>query len=409
LGMLHAIRAPYQVKNEMVSTLATWIEYHANPMVLAHNMAGEQLRVGPGQVVHLSGDQSLEAFRAEPNVPMAQALMSLLQEGIEDATYGREMDPSASGFAINSRSQQARSRVNIIRGNIESAASNELRLVFGLIEAFSPDEGVTVYGKSERSDRGKPLKLNKRIIKGNYANKVILVPEQPIDDNAKIMAWLQMVEKNVVSMSLMRNRAVNVPMPRDEETRIAAERALKSPQMQLKTDMRALQATYPEKEWEQLFIGTEYEQLYLQEKEYREQKAAEEAASKERKQMEKMTANLQSMLASMPPPMPPGMMGDPMQMPPGLEGMGGPMSMGGGSMPPEMMPPGTGAMPGLPSDPSMQPPGLPGMPPEMTGMTPDMLGLGGNAMPGQFQDMMQQAPPSDEEMMRRMGGLPPQM
>lgn len=394
LGMLHAIRGPYQAKNDFISTMATGLEYHYNPLIVTTNMDNDPIRIGPGQRINIAADQKIEAFRAEPNVPMAQALLQMLQVGIDQATFSSvtygEQGGGASGYAINSLSQQARARANIIRGNLEAAMSAINQLVFGLVEAFAPDEGVTVYGRSERSERGKLLKLNKRIIKGNYANRVMLIPEQPMDDNAKIMAWLQMVEKGVVSMGLMRNRVVNVAVPRDEETRIAAERALKSPQMQLKTDMRAMQATYPQKEWDLLFLGTEYEQLYMQEKQYRKQKAAEEAASKERKQLEKEQANLQGMLANMP--LPPG-------MGPGQPPMGMPPD-------PSMMPPG---MP--PQDMGMQPPGLPGMPPEMgMQMTPESLGLppqGG--MPGQFQQMMGQPELSDQEMMQRMGGLPPAM
>ena len=41
-------------------------------------------------------------------------------------------------------------------------------------------------------------------------------------------------------------------------------------------------------------------------------------------------------------------------------------------------------------------------------MTPDMLGIPDGAPPGQFDMMMGGQGPSEEELMRGMGGLPPQ-
>ena len=64
--------------------------------------------------------------------------------------------------------------------------------------------------------------------------------------------------------------------------------------------------------------------------------------------------------------------------------------------------------PGMPPE-GMQPPGLPGIPGEMTGqLTPEMLGIPPGAPPGMFQELMGQ-PLSEEEMMRRQMGVPPEI
>jgi hypothetical protein len=290
---------------------------------------------------------------------------------------------------------------------------------------------IQIYGGSGREDRDKPILLRKKDIKGNYENKVMLIPEQPMDDNARILAWMQMVQGGIVSETLMRNRVLNIPIPRDEETRVRAERALKSPQMQLKADMKALMATNPHEEWELMFLGTEYQPLYEQEQQWHADKARGKSEEAEAKRMAKEQAQQQAMQEQMVMGpmggMPPGMM-DPAlsgamnggtggQMGNGMPPPSGPPPMPeqpppgmSPPMPPEMMGGGIGPPPmpqGMPPD--MQPPMMPPsqMPAELAGFTPENLGLGPETQPGTFNEITNQESLGDIEIMRRMGLIPP--
>lgn len=418
MSILHPIHELWKMKCDLMSKVATGLMYHFDPAIVFKGLIDESQaqQFGPGARISIGKEEEITAFRAEPNVPMAQALLQMVQQGIDQATFPGvvhgESGGVQAGFAINSLNQQARSRVNVIRQNIETGMEAINQQILGLIEAHMPDEGVEVYGRSARGDRGKPLKLTKKIIKGNYANQVSLLPEQPMDDTQRILAWNTLVQNGIVSKDLMRNRVVNVAVPRDEETRVALESALQMPEMQQKVMLRAIQASYEQDDWELMVQGTPLQQVWETEKQYLEQKKMEAEQAKEQRAMEKQQREMQEMMANMPPlppemmgppgmpPMPPGMMGDPLQMPPGLEAMGGPPQMGGGSMPPGPMPPDMG----------VQPQGLPGMPPQAAAqMTPDMLGLGGPGVPpGAFDQLMGGQPPSEEELLRQItGGMNP--
>jgi hypothetical protein len=408
LSILHPVHELIRMKSDVMSKVATGLMYHYDPLMIATNFGeNDKIKAGPGEIIYLSENQKLDMFRPEPNVPMAQALLAMIQQGIDQATfpgvtYGDAPGGVNAGFALQSLSQQARSRVNVIRQNIETGMEAINQLEYGLIEAFAPDEGVEVYGRSGRGDRGKPLKLTKKIIKGNYANQVMLIPEQPMDDNARIMAWLQMVDKGIASKSTMRNRVINISMPRDEELRIAAEQALMMPEIQQKHTLRALQKTYNQDDWELLIQGTPLQQIHEAEQQWREQKKAAAEAAKAQRQEQKRMEEMQQMMANMPP-LPPGM------MPPGGIPSGPP------SIPPPGLPPSAGAetsMMGMPPGMgNIQPQGLPGVPPAMAGqMTPEMLGIPPGAPPGQFDQMMGGGPPSEEDLLNSMlgGGMPPQ-
>ncbi len=443
LSILHPMRDVYRLKNDFVSTMATGLEYHYNPLVIAKNLGDQRITVGPGATIYLNENQSIEAFRAEPNVPMAQSLLGILQQGIDQATfpgvtYGENNTGLQAGFAINNLAQQAKSRANTIRNNIEAAMEAENQIIYALIEAFAAEKGIEIYNRKTKGERGKPLKLNKKVIKGNYANAVKLIPEMPMDDTQKILAWSGLAEKGLISKAFFRDEALNVQMPRDEETKIAVERALESPEMQLKVQLAALQDYYPQEVWELRIQGTPLQPVWEQEKAWLEQKKAQEEAAKEARRLEKQQREMQERLMNMPPlppelMMPPGMMppsgmsgGMPPgpssmpSMPGGMPGMpptlpsssgltmnapGGniPMTPGGG-MPPEMM--GMGMPMG-----NMQPEGLPGVPPQMAAqISPDQLGIPPGAPPGTFDQLMGGPPPTDEELLRGMmgGGMPPQ-
>jgi hypothetical protein len=410
LSILHPVHELIKMKSDVMSKVATGLMYHYDPLMIATNFGpNDKVTAGPGEVIYLRDNQKLDMFRPEPNVPMAQALLSMIQTGIDQATfpgvtYGDAPGGVNAGFALQSLSQQARSRVNVIRQNIESAMEAVNQQILGLIEAFVPDEGVEVYGRSARGDRGKPLKLDSKTIKGNYANQVTLMPESPMDDVAKLTAYSHLIEKGVISKTFFQNRIMNIPVPRDEELRIAFEQSLQMPEIQQKHTLRAIQKSMAQDDWELLIQGTPLQQVHEQEVAWQKQKKAEAEQAKQARQLEKQQKEMMEAMANMPPPpmgMPPGL---PPMPPPGMP----PMPPGGMGMPPEMgLPP---AMPGMPPPGNIQPPGLPGVPPQMAGqLSPDQLGIPPGAPPGMFDQMMGGPPPSEEDLLRGMlgGGAPP--
>lgn len=431
LSILHPIRTSWQYKCELASKIGTGLLYYFDPLLIAMGFdPGQKVQVGPGEIAYLEQGQSLDALRPEPNVPMAEKMLALIQTGIDQATFpavtfGEAPGGVQAGFALNNLAQQARSRVNTIRGNLEGALEAGNELILGLVEVFGEKDGVEMWGKSSMGDRSRPVNLSAKDIKGNYANEVRLIPEIPSDETGRIGIWLQMVKEGIVSKGTMRNRGVNIPLPRDEETRISVERALDMPEMAQKHTLRAMQKAYKQDDWELMISGTPLQQVHEAEMAWKEQKEAEAEAAREAKRQEKMqremeAAQMSAMQAQgMGGPMipPPGMgmhrMPDGTMMPDSMMGPGnGPMPMA--QRPPEamgdpsmMQPPMQGGPP-MPPDMGMQPPGLPGIPPEAAGqMTPEMMGIPPGGPPGQFQALMGE-PLSDEEMLQRLtGGQPP--
>lgn len=461
LSLLHPLKDLWPAKSRLVSRMSTMFLYYAEPIYTASNPKDQgwkqELVIKPGAVFELTGEQKLDVIRADANIPMATTLLQIIDAQIQQATfpsvmYGEE-GGAASGYAINQLASSARGRINTIRMNLESAIERANELILSCIERFDEGEGVTVMGVgSEPGVRGRPMTLKASDIKGSYANTVTLVPEIPTDETQRLMTWKQLAEAGFVSQQFVRDRIMNLPVPKDEDMRVTLERAYQQmPELQQKAALAAIRERYKKgDQWRRIIAGTPLEQLNKMEEQWVEQQAAEKEAAKQAKKMEKeaeeQAAAMQKFMATgevpkgwhlmpdgtlmkgegMPlggaglPPLPPGMgpLEMPGQMPPGMPPeMQGPlppelMGMLGGEPPPGMggpgMPPDMGMPPG-----AMGPPGMPGMasgPGSL--MTPEMMGIpptGGP--PGMFQEMQGQ-PLTDEEIARRLmgpgaGGPPP--
>ena len=421
LSILHPLKDLYKLKCDLSSGIMTALWYYFNPLMVTRGV-NEDIEIGPGAIVRLpDANASIEPVRMDPNISLSETMISLVDQQIQQATfpsvmYGENMG-GASGYAINQLGQAARGRIATVRENQESALERATELIFQLVEIFGDDSGVLIWGKSAFENRGKPLVLRGRDIKGNYANEVRLVPEIPMDDTQRITTWLQLYNAGIISAQTMRDKIINVATPRDEDLRVTVEQIMKTPEMSNKKALRAVQSWYKSREdWELLIQGTPLEQVYQAEQQVLEQKAAEKEQARQARREERQ---MRDMMQGLPPDAL-AMMGQGMMPPP--PDMGGGMP---GEMPPSGAPP--GMPPGMPPEmPSMMQPGMggPGMgmppdlggvmgaPPEMQGgMTPEMLGLPPDAAPGMFQQMTGQ-PLSEAEMQRRMledmGGLPPE-
>ena len=335
--------------------------------------------------------------------------------------YG-EAGGLTAGYPMQILSQQARGRTNKIRQNLERSIERVCGLMLAMVEVdiWGGEEGVKVWAEDEaRSIYHVTLKASD--IQGYYENMVTLVPDVPEDNAQKIVTWLRMVETQIISRQTFRDLVLDtMGLPEDEDVRVQIEMALQDPQMQGKAILRALQRYYPNRAWELMVAGTQYEQLAQQEEQWKLQNEATKKAERLDRLTQKFREtgivpggykllpngtlisekDLQTGATSLALPMPPP---NGSGLPPGLPGMTPPM---GG--PPPGMPPGPGM--GAPQDTSgaMQVPGMMGMPPELAGqMSPEGMGLPPNMEgvdPMLFQQLVGgRLSPADE--MRRIAGI----
>ena len=432
LSILHPLKDLYPYKCRLASQIGTGLLYYFYPIIKAFGFNGD-VTVGPGETVSMpSKDATLDMLRPDMNVNLAQTMLTMVDQQIQQSTFPSVMYGDAggasSGYAINQLGQSAKGRVGAIRGNQEGAIERADELVFALVEIFGGDEGVNMWGKSAQEGRSRPVILKGKDIKGNYANKVTLVPEIPTDETQRITTWLQLVNAGIISKATYRDRILNIPLPRDEDLRVTIEQGMMAPEMSNKKTLRAIQAWYKDRDdWELMIQGTPLEQIYQQEQQMLAQQAAEKeaekAARKEQRDMQRMMESLPpEILAQLQGGMPPGMPPQGPPIGPGMPGMGDMGAMGGGGMPPMpmqegsmgpppgMMPPGMGpeGMPPGAMPPGMPLPGMEGMPGEMTGqITPEMMGIPQGSPPGMFEQMTGQ-PVDEAEIRRQMMGLPPE-
>lgn len=403
LSILHPIADLWLYKCELASAIGTGLLYYFDPIVKAVGFSKE-IEIEPGAVINLNTGQDIDFVRGEPNVPMADKMLQLIQTSMDQSTfpavlYG-ESGGVQAGFAINNLATQARNRIKTIRGNLEGALEAVFEQAFAIVEIMGKEEGVDVWGKSSMTERSRPIHLDKKVIRGNYANEISLVPEIPTDETGRIQIWLQMVKEGIVSKATMRNRAINIPLPRDEETRIQIEAAIADPSLAPKVNLRAFQRRFKKDTLELLISGTPLEQVAQQEEQWKQQKKMEKEQAKQERQMQKQMEEAQqnaAMNPPMPPGMPPGLGGPPMPTPPSP--LPGPMGAEAGSpLPPPN--PDFGA-PGTEPPNPMQPPGMTNIPPQAAGqLSRADMGVNPTSPVGAFQEAIGQPLPDNEILQR---------
>jgi hypothetical protein len=418
MSILHPLKEMWPLQNRIMSWISTGLMYYFLPIITIsnpNNILLPDIEVGPNRTYQLPAGVAMDMIRPDVNVPLASTMLQAVDASIQQSTfpgvmYGKEPGQVQAGYGVNILANQAKGRINVLRENLESLIEHVNELLLFCVDVLAGNDGVAVWGFDDRVSRPYQVTLKPDDINGNYENMVHLLPENPMDDMAKILQAKQLVEAGLMSRMTFWNRVINYPMPNDEYVRIAVEKTMEDDTMRPKWLLRALQERFP-KSWEEFVFGTPLQQVAEADAQYQQQQKAEKqakrAANAARRYAETGIVPNGFMLMpdgtlapanAAPPPgmMPPGMM-PPGMMPPGMMPPGG-MPMDGGAMPPGAMPPG------------MQPPGMMGVPPEMAGqMTPEMLGLPPGAPPGMFQEMTGQGPLPDEEMLRRLSGgqMPP--
>lgn len=354
LSLMHAMGDMWKYKCKLASQIGTGMLWYFWPMFLISNEYGHPVpdfEVTPGVTQNVPWGTKADIVSPNPNVPLAQALMQLAEQSIQQSTfpgvmYGEAPGQIQAGYGVSLLSDAAKGRINSLREELEWAASTVNEIALGLVEAFADDEGVSVWGKDEGVDGLVHIKITPQDVAGFYENLVRITPNLPDDDIQTQTMGLRLVQEGVMSRRTLRARTryAGLNLPDDEENRVMVEQILLSDEVR-KMGMESQMQRYFGDNWRQI-VG-------------------------------------------MPEQQP--QMGQPQQP------MGGPPPNG---MPPQQNPQqGTMPMPG-----GM--PGMPQLPPEAQGMqTPEMAGLPPNVPPELWQAMQGGAPgPIDDEMMRRMQG-----
>jgi hypothetical protein len=361
LSILHPTKDLYRYQCRLASQLATGVMYYFWPMMTVSNDQGfepNDFVVKPGQIIPQPQGTKIEQISPQPNVPLAQAVMSQVESAMQQATfpgvlYGESPGDLQAGYGVSLLSDAAKGRVNQVRFNLERTLEQVNILALGLVEAFA-SKPVQVWGKNARGGEMYATELGKKDINGYYENRVTITPAIPQDIVQRQTLGLRQVEAGVVSKRSYRDKYLDIPLPEDEAVRVEIEKALQSEVLAPKVMLETLQSYFPD-DWERIITGTPLEQLAQAEKQQEQ-------------------------------PQPP--MGPPGMMPPGM----GPEMMPPG-MPPEMMgmPPGMG--PGGPPPPPIQPPsmnfdtGALGV--EQQGqLSPETMGLPPGLPPELFAEMM---------------------
>lgn len=421
LSLLYSLEEMWRYNNRLASGMATALLWNFNPMVWLENPQGaplpDSLDIEPGMVRSLPQGVRPNQMVIQNNMGLMQAQMGTVDGAIQQSSFPTVMygDPGSmtAGYPMQILAQQARGRTNKFRLNLERTLEigNALALAMVEVDIWGGEmgtNGVHVWAESN----GKSLyhvELKPGDIQGYYENQVTLVPDVPEDNAQKIATWLQMKQANIISAQTFRDHVLDIyGMPEDEDVRIQVEVALADPELQGKAMLRALQEYFPGRSWELMVAGTKYEQIAMQEEQWKQQREMEKQADRLARATERFrkTGKVPSGFHLMPDgslmsdkdmemQSGSGLMPSPTPAPPG-----GPMPNGG--MPPSMPPMPPGLTPPQDTSGGMQMAGAPGLTVEQNAqIQPEGVGFPPNASPleSPFQQLVG-GRMSDADMMR---------
>ena len=408
LGLLHPLSGLWEAQCRLASLMMTGLLWHFWPSITVSNDQGhpvDDIMVGPGQIKAVEPGTRFDMLKIEPNVPMAQTVYGQLdaavqQSGFPEVMYGKAPGDLQAGYGVSLLSDAAEGRIDGFLEGLELVFARVNAIILSLVEEFSGETGVSIWGVDERDSQKYVLTLKGSMIDGNYDNEVSFAPQIPQDMMQKQTLGIRLADSHHISSQTLRDKFLpGITLPTDETKRIMIEEFMTSEEMKPWRMRKAAQVYEPEK-WLTLLASTPW----------------------------------------MPTPpqgfhwMPDGslMPDSAMGAGPAGAGMGGPpLSPGNGPMMPPsgmpgMPPGGPGAMGGPPTGMPTPPPGMP--PPGL--QPPQILGgpMGGSPIPGQMQGQimpgdlglppqgneeimatMLNRPMSPEEELQMMQGLPPQL
>lgn len=372
MSMLHGLRELYPYQNRLASKLATGMLYYFDPVFWTKNLL-DDVEIGPGMTVNLGKEGEMGVVQPQVNLQLTQAMLQIVEGQIQQATFpsvmfGEQPGQVQAGYGINILAKQAGGRISEIRINLENMIERIVSMIFQQVEKFVAETpelegGVAVWGREEGSRTPYQVSLSPEDI-DDYDCEVSITADLPTDDAARVALWMQMRDSQAISTQTFRDLGIDVPLPKDEDLRVATEQLMQSEAFLPKYQLQAAKERFPDS-WERMIANTPLEQVAQAEAQWEEQEALRKLEEQRQKALRKLreTGSLPKGWRVLPDgrvvkrgedleqgpasPMPNG----PMPMPPGpMPGgppAGGPMGSNG-PMPAGPMggPPPGGPMPG---------------------------------------------------------------
>ena len=374
LSILYPMEATWPYMNRLMSQMATSMLWYFWPHIAVMNEFGQklpsQLQVRPGETRQYPWGTKIEMIQMSPNVPLASELSKQLRDVQEQATFGKaiygESGSMQAGYGLNIMTDAARGRTSKIREGLEIGLQYANRLALGFLQNLAGKKGVTIYGKDDASNDMYELSLTSEDVEDFYENFVTLAPSIPTDSVQRTTLGIQLHKEGAISLETLRDKFIDIELPRDEQRRVDIERAIAADEMAKKNAVSAFAAYMPDT-WLEIIKGTELE----------------------------AAAQMFGMIPGMPPQPLPTAQPQPQQPSPqdmlvqNMEAQQG----GGQPLPPDQMaPPAQPAMPpeqmGLNPAPIGTPQGG-GIPAELqTGITPTAMGIQPQIEPGLYQELL---------------------
>lgn len=386
LSVLHPLRGLWQYQCRLASQMATGLLWHFWPAVTLQNEFGadvSDIEITPGSTTPTPWGTRIEMHRIEPNVPLAQAVYSQVDEHVQQSTYpgvmyGQAPGELQAGYGVSLLSAAARNRIKNFAEALETAISHVNSMALALVEEMAGAEGVSISTLDERDSEKRTLKLTPKMVSGMYDNEVKITPNLPSDEQARITLGIRLADGKYISAQTLRDNFLDIKTPTDEQKRITLEEAMQSDELRSFRIRKAVEQYFGLDDALKMLYDTEFMPKAPEGMHWMQDYPDGPVRLMPDEKMQK-----QGPPEGGPGGPPPG--GMPPEPPMGPGGPGGPIQ-------PEAM---QGPMGG-----NLQAPAMMGM------MEPEMMGLPPGGDPALFAQMMGQGLPPQEEL-DLLGGMPP--
>jgi hypothetical protein len=241
LSILHPLLDSWEYECRSLSQQATGVMWDFWPFISIqneNNMPVDDIEVVPGVTRSLPWGTRIDAFHMTPNYQIAQQVFSQIDQYLQQATfpgvmYGQAPGELQAGYGVSLLSDAAKGRIKNFLEAMELGISKVNQIVLGLVEAFSPDEGISLFGRGPADKQPMYLTVTPDMIDRNYYNEVKLLPQVPQDKIQEQTIGLQMKSARLISSQTYRDHFANIALPSDEEERVRLDEALESEELRM--------------------------------------------------------------------------------------------------------------------------------------------------------------------------------
>lgn len=226
-SILSALYETWKYMNITTSMSITALGRYFWPALYLKSRYQDDLETGEG-AVNIIDDmeaQFISPPNNNPNFPLAQAVMDILSNDMQDSTFPRALfgdsgsQRSGYGFALMQSAGVGRISETIDQMQTLIEEVNELCLCF--VEKFTrgSEDGVELFGYSEQERGIYGVSLTSEQVGERYDNTVRLDHQVPGDEMQQLIAALQMADRNIISKDTIREDYSLKPVRKDEKIR----------------------------------------------------------------------------------------------------------------------------------------------------------------------------------------------